>query len=150
MKLMRITLGVMLAVFAISAHAQKIKLTEGSLDDLKGVTSMKVQYDYSDLKVGKKAESDYLSEKKEAYNKKESGKGDKWESAWKADRQNRFQGQFEEKFKEFSDIELDKKGSSTYMLILKTTMVEPGYNVYVKKGNAKVDSEAWIVETGNP
>jgi hypothetical protein len=147
---MRTALGMILVVSAISSSAQKIKVKEGSLDVLKGVTAMKVQYDYSDFKVGGKTETDYVNEKKEAYNKKEAGKGDKWVGNWKADREGRYQRQFEEKFEEFAGIDLDQKGSGTYTLILKTVMVEPGYNIYIQKKNAALDSEAWIVETANP
>ncbi len=148
--MVRTTLTCLFAFAALSAGAQKIKVQEGSLDAIKGATSMKVQYDYSDFKVGGKPESEYLAEKKEAYNKKEAGKGEKWESAWKADREGRYQRQFEEKFEEHSGIDLDAKGNAAYTLIVKTTRIEPGYNIYIKKKNAELDTEMWIVETANP
>lgn len=140
----------MFALVTLSAGAQKIKVKEGSLAALKGATSIKVQYDYSDFKVGGKPESQYLAEKKEAYNKKEAGKGEKWESAWVADRESRYQKQFEEKFEDQSGIDLDDKGNGTYTLIVKTTRIEPGFNIYVKKKNAELDTEMWLVETANP
>lgn len=150
MKMIRTSLTCLLAVAALSAGAQKIKVQEGSLDAIKGATSMKVQYDYSDFKVGGKPESQYVSEKKEAGNKKEAGKGDRWEGNWKADREGRYQRQFEEKFEEQSGIDLDEKGNATYTLIVKTTRIEPGFNIYVTKKYAELDTEIWVVETANP
>jgi hypothetical protein len=150
MKKMKLTLIATCMLAAFSGQAQRIKVTEGSLEALKGVTAMKVQYDYSDFKVGGKTETDYVNEKVVAYNKKEAGKGDKWLSSWKADREGRYERQFEEKFEEFSNIDIDTKGSGTYTMIVKTRRIEPGFNIYVKKKFAELDSDIWIVETANP
>lgn len=52
------------AAIAGTASAQKIKIQEGSLKDLKGQTKMNVVYDYSDMQVGKFAkEEDYIAKK---------------------------------------------------------------------------------------
>ncbi len=150
MKKIKHALIVVLTLTTLSANGQKVKVTEGDLNVLKGVTTMKIQYDYSDLKVGGKAETDYVNEKVEAYNKKEAGKGDKWLSNWKGDREGRYERQFEEKFEEFSNIDIDTKGSGTYTMIVKTRRIEPGFNIYVKKKYAELDSDIWIVETASP
>lgn len=34
-------------------------------------------------------------------------------------------------------------------MIVKTTFIEPGYNVHVSRKNASIDGELWIVETAN-
>lgn len=49
--------------------------------------------------VGKfKDEADFVNKKKSEYNKKENGRGDKWEKSWIADRELRYQPHFEELF----------------------------------------------------
>ncbi len=132
-------------------QAQKVKLLDGSLEALKGVEKINLQYDYSDMGVGKFAtEEEYLNKKKEDYNKKEPGRGEQWESSWKADRKNRFQPQFEELFSKHSGITAGDVPSAKYTLIFKTKYTEPGYNVYVSRKNAEIDGEAIIVETANP
>lgn len=135
-----------------SASAQKVKLKEGSLSALAGVSKMNVQYDYSSMGVGKfDTEAEYISKKKEDYNKDESGKGDKWETAWVADRESRFEPQFEELFDKHSDgIDIGKNGSEKYTLIVKTTFTEPGFNVHVMRKNAMINAEILVVETANP
>lgn len=134
-----------------NAQAQKVRLTDGSLDALKNVKKLNVKFDYNGMGVGKFAsEDDYIAKKKEDYNKKEAGKGEEWEKAWKADRKNRFEPQFKELFVKYSDITPGDYPNEKYTLIFKTIFTEPGYNIYVAKKNAEIDGEAWIVETANP
>lgn len=141
---------VLLAAGVLAVNAQKVKLKEGSLDALKGTTSLKVQYDYSDFKVIKKTEAEYIAEKKAKYNQDEPGRGDKWEVAWVHDREARYEVQFKEEFERESKMTIDKASSDKYTLIFKTVFLEPGFNVHVMRKNAELDGEAWIVETANP
>lgn len=132
------------------AHAQKVKLLEGKLNVLKGEEKLNLEYDYSEMGVGKfKNEEEYLAKKKADYDKKEPGRGDQWESSWKADRKNRFQPQFEELFNKHSGLTAGNIPSAKYTLIFKTTYTEPGYNVYVSRKNAEINGEAFLVETAN-
>lgn len=138
-------------VSGISVSAQKIKLIEGSLDALRGATALNAKYDYSSISVGKfDREADYVAKKKAEYNQKEPGKGDKWADSWEADRSGRFEPQFEELFQKYSDINLGGASSAKYTLILKTTFIEPGFNVYITRKNALIDAEVLIVESANP
>jgi len=134
------------------AAAQSVRLKEGSLDVLKNVTRMNVAYDYSSMGVGKyETEAEYIAQKKADYNKKEAGKGDAWEKAWKADRKNRFQPQFEELFNKYAGkLSIGDYPSGQYTLLFKTTYTEPGFNVYVTRKNALINGEVWIVETASP
>ncbi|MBZ0098484.1 MAG: hypothetical protein K8F30_05340 [Taibaiella sp.] len=135
---------------AYNAQAQKVKLLDGSLDALKGVEKLNLEYDYSDMGVGKfKTEKEYVETKKKDYDKKEPGRGDQWESSWQADRKNRFQPQFEELFSKHSGMTAGDIPTAQYTLIFKTKYTEPGYNVYVSRKNAEIDGEAIIVETAN-
>ena len=150
MKMIRTSLTCIFAFAALSAGAQKIKVKEGSLDALKGTNSLKVSYDYSGFKVGKKSEAEYIAEKKAKYNKDEAGRGDTWEKSWVADREARYQVQFKEEFEKQSDIKIDENSDDKYTLVFKTTFLEPGYNIAISRKNAEIDGEAWIVETANP
>ncbi len=138
-------------MLAFSADAQRVRVLDGSIDVLKGVKKLNIQFDYSKMGVGKfETEEEYISKKKEDYNKKESGKGDEWSKSWKADRKNRFEPQFKELFAKHSDINIGDHPNEKYTLIFKTTFTEPGFNVYITRKNAEIDGEAWIVETANP
>jgi hypothetical protein len=90
MKKSNLLFFVLLFACIYTARAQKIKLESGKLDFLKGVTELKVEYNYEAVSVGKyKVEQDYVTQKKADYNEKEPGSGDRWETAWFADRSER-------------------------------------------------------------
>lgn len=141
------------AFFAVVqySYAQKLKVTQGDLKALSGENTLNVIYQYSPMGVGKfEREADYLAKKKEEYNEKEAGRGDKWELAWVSDREERFEPQFEELFnKHAGKIKVGDNPSAKYTLIIKTTFTEPGFNVYVARKNARIDGEAWIVPTND-
>lgn len=142
---------------SVSSEAQKIKIESGDFDFLKGEEIVKLEYDYSDMAVGKfDREEDYVNKKVDEYNKKYpgTGRGEQWKEAWIGDRKSRFEPKFEELLNNY----LRPKGLSispehtdaTYTMILKTTFTEPGFNVYVTKKPAMIDVEAIFVETANP
>ena len=129
--------------------AQKIKLTEGSLDPLKGQTSIKTEFKY-EMSVGKfDKENDYIAQKKKELNEKEPGRGDTWEKNWKSERKDRFEPQFRELFSKHSAMSTTGD-SAKYTLIFKTVHTEPGFNVHEKSRPAYIDAEAWIVDADNP
>ncbi len=141
----------LLLCIGLPAMAQKLKIKEGNTEFLKTIAKMNVRYDYSDMGVGKFAnEADYIARKKEDYNKKEAGKGDAWEKEWLADRQERFQPQFEELFNKYGPFNIGDFPDETYTMIVKTTATEPGYNIHISRKNAEIDGEIWIVGTKNP
>ncbi|NVO03465.1 MAG: hypothetical protein HXX09_12265 [Bacteroidetes bacterium] len=125
-----------------------------NLSVLKGEKTLKVSYNYDDMKVGKKSEADYCNEKVEAYNKKSPGKGDSWLKSWKNNRELSYQPKFEELLNKY----LGKKGVSAYptnndakyMIVVKTIFTEPGFNIGVMKQDAFITCEVSIVETENP
>lgn len=142
---------IFLSFLGQQSFAQRIKLMDGDLSVLKGIMEINVQYDYSNMAVGKyDHEADYIKKKKEDYNEKEAGKGDTWAKAWIDDRKARFEPQFEELFNKYAPFKIAQNQNTQYTLILKTTFTEPGFNVGVMRKNAYIDAEAWIVETANP
>ena len=136
------------ALFSVTADAQKIELMKGDFSALEGQTEINTTFEYEDIKVGKfDHEEDYINKKKAEYNKKEAGKGDTWEKAWKADRAERFEPSFNKLFTESGNIKAGDFPDAKYTLVFKTIFVEPGYNIAIARKNASVDGEAWIVET---
>lgn len=141
-----------MVAFSLCGFAQHIKLIEGDLSPLKGQTSINTEFTYDNMSVGKfKTEAEYVSKKKDEYNKKEPGKGDKWAQDWVADRTGNFDRKFNELFEKHSNIRVTgSKHDAKYTLIYKTTFIEPGYNIYITRKNAETDAEVWIVEAANP
>jgi len=150
MKPLRFAAMIVLLFVTSFAMAQRARLTEGNLNALKGVKKLNVKYDYNNMEVGKKTEKEYVEDKKESYNSKEPGRGDKWAKDWVADRANRFQPRLEEEFNNNSDIKLGNFPNEKYTLIFKTVFTEPGFNIGITRKNAYIDGEVWIIETANP
>jgi len=133
---------------SIAANAQKVKLQSGDLSVLKNESTINFEFTYENMGVGKyKDEAEYVAKKTEDYNKKQAGRGDAWARAWVADRKERFEPRFIELFGKYSSI-FEKKDSK-YTIIFNTRFIEPGYNVYVSRENAKISGDATIVETAD-
>jgi hypothetical protein len=149
MKTSKMTALILIASFvSLNLQAQKIKIAEGSLSVLKDEKIINIEFTYDNMKVGKfDKEADYISTKKEEYNKKEPGRGDTWAKAWADDRAYRFEPKFNELFEKYS--ELVNKKDAKYTLVIHTTFTEPGYNVGVWRKNAEINLELWVVETAN-
>ena len=135
-------------------YAQKIKLVKGDLSFLKGQSELNIEYDYSDMAVGKfDKEEDYVNKKKEDYNSKEAGRGDRWAEDWEADRGNSYEPKFQELFNKYIEkagIKVLHNPEAKYTMNFHTTFTEPGFNVGVWRGNAYIDAEIEFYETSNP
>jgi hypothetical protein len=113
-----------------------------------------VQYDYSEFGVGKyKTEAEYVKYKMDAAEKETPGGGERWKQGWEGARKSRY----EPKFEELINKGLVKKGivvkpapDAKYVLTVKTTFVEPGFNVGVMRKNAAVSFEYLLTEMANP
>ncbi|HOA39458.1 MAG TPA: hypothetical protein PLQ32_10510 [Flavihumibacter sp.] len=138
-----------MTILALPSSAQRVKLAEGDLKPLAGQKEINLEFVYSDMKVGKMSEADYVKKKKDEYNKKEAGKGDAWEKAWMEDRETRYEPRFIQSFTQFSGMTGGPIASAKYTAIVKTVFVEPGYNIAITRKNAEVNLEILIVETAN-
>ena len=133
---------------SFAGFSQKIKTVEGDLAPLKNEVIINIEFTYDDMSVGKyKKEQDYIDVKKEEYNKKEPGRGDRWAKSWVSDRGGRFEPKFAELFVENSKMVITTRAK--YTLIFHTTSTEPGYNIAISRKNAEIDGEVLIVETAN-
>ncbi len=153
MKKLKLPLMLLFVTIASVSFSQKIKIQEGDLSFLKGVTELNVVYDYSNMEVGKfKTEQAYIDKKVKEKNDKEPGTGDKWLESWKGSRERVYQPKFETLFNKV----LEKKNmtiaegrtDAKYTLIVKTIFTEPGFNIGVAKKPSAVSFEYIIVETG--
>jgi len=137
---------VMLLCLSIAGYGQKLKLVEGDVSALKGQNAVAIEFKYDNMAVGKTTETEYVAKKKGDYNKKEAGKGDKWEAEWTGNREDKYEPGFKERFSKFSDIATPSEGTD-YTLIFKTVKTEPGYNIGIRSEPAYIDAEVWLVES---
>jgi hypothetical protein len=154
MKTIKTVLVALLVLSITAVQAQKIKVTNGDLAFLKGQTEVLLEYDYSDMAVGKfDKEADYIAKKVEEYNGKNAGTGDEWAVKWEADREGRFHPKFEELMNNYTkkaDCNFDQTNiKAKYTLIVKTTFTEPGFNIGIVKKDAMINLEVKFVETEN-
>ena len=133
--------------------AQKIRTESGDLSFLKDQTELNVKYDFSDFQVGGFAsEGEYKKKKMKEYNEKEAGRGETWENSWERDKRERFPNKFEELFDKGLTGKIhasQNNDKANYTLIVKTTFIEPGFNVGVMRKSAAVSFEYIFVESGN-
>jgi hypothetical protein len=132
-------------------RAQKMKLASGNLAPIAKEKSIKIEFTYENMRVGKfDKESDYVSKRTKDFNEKESGRGDGWAQSWVNDRDARFEPKFRELYQKYSGMETGVSTASTYTIILHTTFTEPGWNVGVMRAYAQINAVATVVETANP
>jgi hypothetical protein len=152
----KLTLILLTGFFFLAAgdiFAQKI--TSGSFAALKGQSVVNIQYDYSNLMIGKKTEKEYIEKGTIDRNKKKEGSGDAWAESWENDKTSRLQPTFERNLNgAISAINLDAKEDATdakYTLIVHLTFIEPGFQSGVGPAkSATINLEVNLVETANP
>ncbi len=137
------------------SYAQKMKVKEGRLGNLKGITEYNLVFDYSDLKIPKyDSEEDFLKDKMEKRENKKAGDGERFKKSWFADREERYEPKFIESFnKRFknNEVKVDKNlSSSKYTMKIHTTKIYPGYNVGIVRHNAEINATVCIYESANP
>lgn len=154
----KIALVVCLITMSISSKASVVELTKGSLDALKGVSSVNIQYDYSALTVnGYPTIDEYITFKKKKFEEFHKGakKGDEWYTNWLIDRTDVMQPRMEEVMNrkmEKCGMIAKKDPAAKYTLIVKIThYLEsnagfPYFIGYLSMFEAKV----YLVETAAP
>jgi hypothetical protein len=150
MKLTKILMVCMAVLFSGSVFGQKIKVINGDMKALKGVTALKIEYDYSDLGVGKfEVEDDYIAKKVAEMNEDEAGTGDSWKEKWFADRPERYEPKYEELFNKYAEsIEAGQDVESDVTMDVHTTFLEPGFNVGVARKPAFINLEISFIRGG--
>ena len=143
-----------LVVAAMGVNAQKYTSGDKTLSFLAGEKDINLEYDYSDMMVGKKPEAQYKEEKIADFNKKQKGKGERWAEKWVNNRSAIYEPMFEElinkimvKSKMGTNISKNLKDAK-YTLVVHTTMTEPGFNVMVMKVDPSCNFEFIWKENG--
>ncbi|MDR2467176.1 MAG: hypothetical protein LBD35_07275 [Prevotellaceae bacterium] len=123
--------------------SQKITVTNGSVDFVKNQKVLQFAFTYENMTVGNMTETRYVEKKVSDYNTKEPGRGDRWQEAWRGDRE----GRFVPKFKELFDKNMEDYGivsddvnnqNAEYRIEINTDFTEPGFNVGVVRRNAAI------------
>lgn len=149
MKILKNSLFVFILLFAfVFSHAQNVDLASGDFEKLKGEKTINIEFNYDKFGVGDYGrEKDYVKRKVEEYNAKEPGSGDKWALEWVADRKEKYEPRFIELFTKYAEMTLDT--AAKYTLIFKTSFIEPGFQIAIKKKPGEVEGTALFVETAN-
>ena len=144
-------MAALIILFAFAVHAQKYTEGDKELTFLKGEKVINLEYNYDNLKVGKKPEAEYKKEKIDDFNKKQPGKGERWAEKWVNNRAAVYEPMFEELlnkilFKAKTNVTAAKNQTTAkYTLIVHTTMIEPGFNAVVMKVDPSCNFEfSWI------
>ena len=149
MKLLnKIILMFCLIMLAEKNYAQEIDLASGNLEILKGEKNINIEFTYEKMAVGEYSkEKEYVKYKTDDLNKNESGKGDEWAQKWVSSRKERYEPNFIEAYTKYSEMTFDS--TAKYTLIFKTTFIEPGFQIVVKKKASQVEGSIWLVATAN-
>jgi hypothetical protein len=153
---MKKLLLILITFASFQLSAQKISLVSGNPKALKGVSTLDVQFVYSDkLHIGKMTEADYIAKHKKEADAKEAGAGDKWEKAYYADRDEHFAPKFIELFnkgleKKYGMDARENNSEAKFRMVVTTTFIEPGFNIGIQSRPAYVNLEISFVniETG--
>ena len=157
MKKLKILITICLTgLFLTSVQAQKISVKSGDLGFLQEVTELNAEYDYSQMVVGKfKTEQAYIDKKKQERDEKEPGTGDLWEAEWHDDKEKTYHVKFEELFNiimygKNQEIRTGSFPNADHTVIVRTTFLEPGFNIGISRKDASINVEFVFVETDNP
>jgi len=140
---------------ATVSYGQKMKVSEGSIKNLKGITQFDLEFDYSDMQIPKfKSEEAFLANKVANKEKKAKGTGERWKKKWFDNREERFSPMFIESFnKRFKKgrvkVENDV-ADAKYVMKIHTTWMYAGYNVGIVRHNAEINAEVTVYEKANP
>jgi hypothetical protein len=128
----------------------KIEILSGNPKYFKNANSYHIQFDYSNLKVGKYAdEQSYIEYMKDDAEKRAEGSSGNWVKKWYSDRTDVFQPKFIELFNKFSGniIKIDTVyKNQKYVLSLHTQFLEIGFNKNFTKSPTYINVIVTIYE----
>lgn len=142
-------------IASVSTYAQKLKVLDGNIKNLKGIFEYNLEFIYSNLEIPKyDSEEEFLADKVKKREEKEAGLGEKFRKSWFSDREEFYHPKYVESFnKRFGkeEIVLDiAKKDAKYTMQIHSTLIYAGYNVGVVRKNAKIDAVITVHETANP
>jgi hypothetical protein len=148
-KIKFIFLALILFAF-LPANAQKIQVKSGNLSKLKGVTEMKIVFDYSTTAIGEfETIEAYVQHRYDEYEEKEEGKGEEWKEEWFNDRETRDQVKFEEQFSKYSvKFDASRETESDVLMTVKTVFIEIGFDVVAASKPSIIDLDIIFSDAG--
>lgn len=155
-KIIRTSLIIIIIVaFSFPVTAQKVKLKKGDIGVFDSIQELNIEFDFSDFGVGRfETEEGYIKMKKYYYNKDEPGRGDAWVKEWHGDKEKTYIPSFIDRFNELmtrteQSIKLGTYADAEYTLVIKTTYLEPGFNVGVHYKRAFINLDILLYKTDN-
>lgn len=140
-------------IFAGYTNAQKIKVTSGDLAFLKELAELNVTFEYpEDMKLGKTTQDAYIKKKMKDAEKKETGAGEAWKESYYADRTEHYEPMFMQGLDQYTGdlYVIQDDPDYEYTMIVKTTFMEPGFNMGIQSKKSAIDVELTFIETANP
>jgi hypothetical protein len=131
--------------------AGETRIESGSVALLKQERRVNLEFDYTELKAGRKAkeclpEQEFIAQQVARENEKHAGRGESWRQEWLGQRTVRFQPRFQELLnKQFVEVNIPLEfgafKDAKYTLILKTKTI--------LTGSTSITADAVFVETNN-
>ncbi len=141
-----------LVVTSVSAQ-RSTRAKDADFSFLKGEKSLNIIFTYEGMTVGKNmTEEDYVAKKVSDKNAKKKGKGDEWKASWEKGKLSIYEPMFKNIFtKKLGKIgiQVTEGDDAPITIIVKTTRIEPGFNIGISNANAIVDFEMIFVETAD-
>lgn len=142
-------------LFTTFAWAQRYDIVSGKLENLKGITSYNVSFDYTGIHVnGYETESAFLEEKmKKREDHGHADKAQQFREDWFANREKMYEPAYIDYFnKMFKDgeVKIGRFPEAKYTMAVKTTWVYDGYNAGTDVQPGKISATITISETNNP
>lgn len=153
---MRKSISLYFFFVSICVYGQDVNVLQGDLSLFKGLSNIKIEFDYENILIdGGGTEKEYKARKIEYLNKKEAGRGDKFERTWNQFRIDYFEPNFTKLFLDYTWLKLNND-TAKYTLIFKPTkytdkalLVPPNEEAEPSTKKTFMDGEAWVVETKN-
>lgn len=144
----------LMTLVGFSSFAQRSTTAkEADYSFLKGKKEVNVVFNYEGMTVGKnKTEETYVNETVAEKNEKKAGTGDEWRQSWEKGKLNVYEPAFSAGFSKRlakAGIKATAGDNAEITVIVKTTRIEPGFNIGVTKMAAQIDVEFIFVETAN-
>ncbi|WP_294199275.1 hypothetical protein [Chryseobacterium endophyticum] len=134
--------------------AQKMKVTSGNFDFLKGQTELNLQMDYSHVKFYKENmdETAYIAKQEKDIQKagKSPEEFEKWKKDWAYSKDTQFTEKFLASMNKNTDIKTSVNNpSAKYTLIVETVWIYPGWFAGIMNQPSKLSTLLKFVETAD-
>lgn len=138
--------SLLLFIIFSTCFAQKMKVLEGSFDNIKHINRYEVVFDYGDLQIHKNGSE-------ENYIKENSFGNESFKKKWFKDRRENYEPEFIISFNKRFDNEeivISQNTNSKYLIKIHTTKIYPGRTKALSGKHSKIDGNIIIYKRGEP